>query len=227
MTKLLGVTLDCKLSWSKHIDAVVAKMGRNLSINKAGPTDPSFVVPWLLFSRVVRCHKKENCNWLRTGQHGWPLDIHREQTLIIRMSISPGSKWRRDWLYHCLNLWEVLKAPSCLFNSSDTHAYPTRHDTRGLFTVPKSRTDYGRSTVLYRAMTTWNSVPHQVTDASSGTRLKKQTKIHLMEQLGLWRDTHRYRHMHTNTNASTHTHSTHTYIVILLYGGIIHGLGSS
>ena len=29
MTKLLGVTLDCKLSWSKHIDTVVAKMGRS------------------------------------------------------------------------------------------------------------------------------------------------------------------------------------------------------
>ena len=34
MTKLLGVTLDCKLSWSKHIDAVVAKMGRSLFIIK-------------------------------------------------------------------------------------------------------------------------------------------------------------------------------------------------
>ena len=54
MTKLLGVTLDCELSWSKHIDAVVAKMGRSLSvikrcsantINKAGPTGPSFVAP--------------------------------------------------------------------------------------------------------------------------------------------------------------------------------------
>ena len=32
MTKLLGVTLDCKLSWSKHIDTTLAKMGRSLSI---------------------------------------------------------------------------------------------------------------------------------------------------------------------------------------------------
>ena len=31
---MLGVTLDCKLSWSKHIDTVVAKMGRSLSIIK-------------------------------------------------------------------------------------------------------------------------------------------------------------------------------------------------
>jgi hypothetical protein len=33
-TKLLGVTLECKLSWPKHIDATVAKMGRGLSIIK-------------------------------------------------------------------------------------------------------------------------------------------------------------------------------------------------
>jgi hypothetical protein len=32
VTKQLGITLDCKLSWSKHIDIMIAKMGRSLSI---------------------------------------------------------------------------------------------------------------------------------------------------------------------------------------------------
>jgi hypothetical protein len=67
---------------------------------------------------------------------------------------------------------DMLNAPSCLSKllarTSDTHAYPTRHVTRGLFTAHKSRTDYGRCTVLQRAMTTWNSI--QVTDASSKIR---------------------------------------------------------
>ena len=47
---------------------------------------------------------------------------------------------------------DKLKVPRCLFkilaHRSDTHAYPTRHATRGLFTVPKSRTDYVKCTVL-------------------------------------------------------------------------------
>jgi hypothetical protein len=69
---------------------------------------------------------------------------------------------------------DMLNAPSCLSkllaHSSDTHAYHTRHANRGLFTVPKSRTDYGRCTVLHRATTTWNSIPHKVTYTSSKIR---------------------------------------------------------
>ena len=34
VAKLLGVTLDCKLSLSKHFDSTVARMGRSLSIIK-------------------------------------------------------------------------------------------------------------------------------------------------------------------------------------------------
>ena len=40
-------------------------------------------------------------------------------------------------------------------------------------------------TVLCRAMATWNSIPHPVTDANGRIRFKKQVKIHLMEEWGL------------------------------------------
>ena len=66
-TTLCGVTMDCKPSWSKHIDTTGAKMGRRLSVIKrrsaftidnAGPTGPGFVSPGLLFGRVVWCLKE-------------------------------------------------------------------------------------------------------------------------------------------------------------------------
>jgi hypothetical protein len=71
---------------------------------------------------------------------------------------------------------DKLNALSCLFkllaHSSDTYAYPSRHATNGLLTILKLRTDDGRLTVLHRAMATWNSIPHQVTDASSSIRFE-------------------------------------------------------
>ena len=109
---------------------------------------------------------------------------------------------------------DTLNAPSCLFklleHSSDTNAYPTRHATR----IPKCRTDYWRRTVLYRAMATWNSIPHQVTDASSRIRFTKQ--IFLNTPYGtegtVKRQTHEYKHM---IRHEIYTHSTHTYMWML------------
>jgi hypothetical protein len=117
----------------------------------------------------------ENCSWHKTGPHGWPLKVHGELTLMTCMSISHGSKWRRDWLQSLLIfVWGVGKLNVCLIYL---------HTPRTPMHIPQdmptevssmSRTDSGRHTVLHRAMTTWISIPHQVTDID------------------------RYRHMHTH-----------------------------
>ena len=146
----------------------------NNTINKAGP---GFVAPWILFSFLVRCHIKGL----------W--------------KTSPGSEsgGQIDFITTFIN--DMLNAPSCLSkllaHSSDTQAYPTRHATRGLFTVPKSRTDYGRHTVLHREKTTWNSIQHRVTRASSNIRFKKtkQIRIHPMGTVMQYKHrTHAYKH---------------------------------
>ena len=121
---------------------------------------------------------------------------------------------------------DMLNAPSCLFepleHSSDTYAYPTRHATRGLFTVPKSRTDYGRCTVLNRTMTTWNSIPHQVTHASSTIWLKKN----LMEQRGLWSNTNIGTDTHTHTHAIAYALYTHLRMAFVLCICVSGGVGA-
>jgi hypothetical protein len=53
-TQLLGVTLECNLSWSKHIDSMVVKTGRDVrnkdmlcffdsALHKASPAGSSLV----------------------------------------------------------------------------------------------------------------------------------------------------------------------------------------
>ena len=71
---------------------------------------------------------------------------------------------------------DMLNALSCLSkllaHSLDTHAYPTRHVTRSLHSS-QVQNRLWRHTVLHRAMTTWNSILHPVSDATSKIRFKK------------------------------------------------------
>jgi hypothetical protein len=70
----------------------------------------------------------------------------------------------------------VLKIPnglhSQLTRSADTHTYFTRHATRGLFTIPRSRTNESEHIVLYTAMSAWNSLPSYIAQVNNTPGLK-------------------------------------------------------
>jgi hypothetical protein len=159
MTKLLGVALDCKRSWSKHIDAVVTKMGRSLSIimqcsSFLTTLSTRQVLQALVLSHLNYCSvvwsgaTKKELGKLQLAQKraAWPALGCTQRANINNMHVN------LSWLITTF-IYERLNAPSglskLLAHSSDTHAYPSRHATRGLFTVLKSRTDYGRHTVLH------------------------------------------------------------------------------
>ena len=80
----------------------------------------------------------------------------------------------------------VLKISNCLHSqltqSSDTHTYQTRHATRGLFTVPESRTNSRKRTILYRALIAWNFIPSHIALINSKPGVKKLIKQHLTAQ---------------------------------------------
>ena len=186
MTKLLGVTLACKLSWSKHVDTTVAKMGRSLSVIKRSSAYLKPLSTRQVLHALVLLHL-DYCSVIWSGATKRGLKLKLAQNGAARLALK--CTLRANINMHVNLSWlkveerltsllvrsvDMLNAPSCLFkrlaHSSDTHAYPTRHATWGLFIIPKSRTDYWRRTVLRRAMATWNSIPHQVTDASSRIR---------------------------------------------------------
>jgi hypothetical protein len=162
VTKLLGVTLHCKLSRSK---TYWYKMGRSLPMIRWCSTFLTALSTRQVLQALVLLHL-DYCSVVWSGatsgsEQGstagpW---MCTELILIVCMSISPGSKWRRHWLHHCCiyeRYWAVC------FNywlTALTPMHTPQDMPRCLFTVPKSRKDYGRHTVLHRAMTTSNSIP--------------------------------------------------------------------
>ena len=147
---MLGVILDCELSWSKHVDSTEAKIGPTglshldySSVVWTGATKRDRRKLQLAQNRATRlglkCTGRANINNMHVNLL-WLKVVERLTSLLFVFARSV----------------DILNAPRCLFkllaHSSYTHTYPTRHATRGLFTIPKSRTDYGRHTVLCRAM---------------------------------------------------------------------------
>ena len=226
-TKLLGVNLDRKLLCSKHIDATVAKMGEKSVHNKVllcllTTLSTRQVLQALVLSHLDYCSvvwsgaTKRDLGKVQLAQNRaarLPLKC-TQRANINNMHVNLSWLKAEERLTSSLLVFvrgiDMLNALNCLFkllaHSSDIHTYPTRHATKGLFTVPKSRTDYGRHTVLHRAVTTWNSIPHQVTHASSRIRFKKTDKnTPYATAETVKRHTHRYRHAYAHTRVSVPT----------------------
>lgn len=81
-TKLLGIIVDSKLLWSKHIENVVSKMGRGLSVmRRCSYVLPSnamgnnvmaiktLVLSHQRFGQVLPCHMQRSCKLLRIRKH--------------------------------------------------------------------------------------------------------------------------------------------------------------
>jgi hypothetical protein len=108
-----------------------------------GPESANQLVQKKAAHIALRCTRRESVSTMHVSL-SW---LKVEETLTVSLLVF---------------MWgiNVLKVTNCLFkqlaHSSDTHLYNNRHATRGLFTVPRSRTEAGK------LITTWNSLPPQV-----------------------------------------------------------------
>lgn len=199
--KLLGVTLDSILSWSEHIDLLVQKMGRNISVvRRCSP----FLTPQLtkqVLQTLVLSHL-DYCSVVWSGTTKTNLQkLQRVQNRAARLALKCTQRANTDVLHNQLSWLKVDKRlkvsllsfikhintfskPDSLFErltlSSTLHTYPTRHANNGNYTIPTIKTNSKQRTVLCRAMVEWNSLPEHILKTQSKVSFKRQIKQHFM-----------------------------------------------
>lgn len=200
-TKLLGVLLDSQLSWSDHIDGITTKMGRGIAMVRKCFTYLSSSVMDQVIQSLVFCHlqycpviwsaaTKADLNKLQLVQN-------RSARLALHCSTRTNIAYmhtRLSWLSveHKLNYSLLMffrnivlnQTPAYFCNqliqTSNRHNYHTRNASLGHLTLPFPRTNLLKRTVMYRSMSSWNSLPFHITLAQNKLSFKKTLKTHLM-----------------------------------------------
>ena len=195
----LGVKLDSKLSWAKHITEITSKSSKVLGMVKRtlGPCKPEvkdtaynmLVRPKLEYaSPIWNPHKSSQISRLERIQHyaaRFVANDHRRTTSPTTLVLT--LKWqtleRRRIIKQAMTFYKILNN---IIKISPPSGLLTRSHNRHHYIVPRSRLD----TVVYsfypRAIRIWNTIPKAITEISKPesfqaaiSKLPFTTPIHL------------------------------------------------
>ena len=173
---LLGVTLDAHLTWEKHIENIVKKMGRGIACIKRCS---SFLTPAsrVLVTQALVLSHLDYCSALWSGadkKHLSKLQIAQNKAARLALHCPLGVRQSTERLHASLSWLRVEerlacnlvsffrnicynKEPVCLYSQlqyvRDRHDHNTRQATRGDMVKEKPRTNAVCRTVMYRAIT--------------------------------------------------------------------------
>ena len=195
--KLLGVTIDDKLSWSTQIRNIVVRMSNGIyairrSAHLLNYTTRKLVIQSLVLSNLDYCPviwssaSKQEISKLQLVQN-------RAARLALRCSVRSSVdamnarlSWMRvDERLACslilfLNNVYSSQKPFSLFlqlePANERHGYNTRQALSGHFILPSPQTNALKKTVMYRAIAYWELLPPQLTLEKNKFSFKRKLK---------------------------------------------------
>ena len=178
--KLLGITIDSALSWSKHIDNIVRRMGRGVAMVRRVSRYMTVEIRRQVLSAIV-LSLLDYCFivWSSTSK-GDLEKLQKAQNKAARCALNCNYRTnislmhiRLRWLTVCQRVSYVLlnfvrnlkalQAPCVLYRKLSSHYaqhdYSTRHATEERFILPCVNSGTIQKSVMYRAIVLWNEMP--------------------------------------------------------------------
>ena len=197
--KLLGVTVDEKLSWGDHInDVIVPKVLKGLQMLRA--LRPMLSVPQMisLYNTLVLPHF-DYCSslWGNIGivlrdklqklQNRAARIITRDSYEVRSKDILPKLKWadlqKRRNIQKLILMYKILngQAPTYLSDLFTTANRPTGYNLRRSefnVKIPQPHTEYRRRSLSYSGAILWNNLPHYIRDVNRLSSFKNLINKH-------------------------------------------------
>lgn len=202
-TKLLGVTLDERLSWSTQINKTIAKMGAGISVIKRCTkyltnTSKRQVIQALILSNMDYCPvvwsnlAKDKIKKLQVAQNRAARVVLNCDIRTNVIAMHEALSWltvKNRFLYSLLVFFRNIlttKSPFILYNelslTSDQHSFTTRQATQGNFILPRVRTNAMKRTMVYRGISEWNALPRNIKQENSKSTFKFLLKKYLLSR---------------------------------------------
>ena len=199
--KLLGITIDNQMTWSKHIDNIVCRMGRGVAAVRRVSTCLTVETRKQVLNAIV-LSLMDYCFIVWSSASKRDLDrLQKAQNKAARCALNCNHRTsinsmhvRLRWLsvnqrssYVLLNFvrnLKVLQAPQVLYSRMVSHytqhEYHTRLATEERFTLPSVHSGKIQDSVMYRAMILWNDIPRYIILTNTKDRFKLVLKQYLL-----------------------------------------------
>ena len=193
-TKFLGLTLDHKLKFDKHIKCICTKISKSIGVLfKLREVVPlyclktifySLIHPYILYCLPV---------FAATSRvHLQPLVVLQKRAIRLingagyldttdPLFYASGILKIEDQYKHCLGVY-LYKNPEIANNYRRTHNFNTRNQDNLL--PPFERLRSTQQSVIYNAVSVWNTVPKNIKDCISLASYKYNYKMFLLENYG-------------------------------------------
>ena len=198
--KILGVHLDHKLNWSKHVQEVNKKANyavRNLQrVNMLIPFKPRI----LLYNSLIASH----FNYADTVWAGCSMKdqnkLQRTQNLAVKSILGmrknesardalktakllPLAEKRKihEGVFIHKGLQNKLPLSVCKQYAQHKTSNNSRSSERKILGIPPHKSEKFKSSPLYRTITTWNSIPQKIKEIENMDTFKRNYQKHCQE----------------------------------------------
>ena len=195
--KYLGLNIDNKLNWNKHIDYLCTQVSKGMGILYRFKSKMPTCALKLIYHSLIGSKLRYGVSAWGSGKSTALQKLNLLNNGAVKNLKQPSetlqSAYKRLKLFTINSLYKLetakfiklfkdgkLPAEFDSIGEPINHHHQTRIAMQINYQLPHVRTDLGKSSIKFQGIKVWNNLPEQIKN-QNGASFKKQLKTHILE----------------------------------------------